>query len=132
MRKTGSASPFTVVALLLGIGLMAAACTKPTEVEVVNGCDQTIEFTHFDKDSFAPEFVDQEFAKIEWITIKPGDSANIDIGLGGPTSDVDFTVIAEGDERVWNPVTAPAEAIDDNPDKGRLHLTGDLCAGAAT
>ncbi len=114
-------------AALGGLALLAAGCTTDAKVEVTNSCYETVVFAHFDEDDWAPEFRDEKFAEVEWITLEHGESSVI---RRDPHSQLvtTLTVVAEGADQVWDPVEFDITLEDpENWHDGKIDLTGDNC-----
>ncbi len=112
---------------LTGLALLATGCVTDAKVEVTNGCGETVVFAHFQEDYWAPEFRDEKFAEVEWVTLKPGDSSGIRISAESqPTAMI--TVVADGADHVWDPIVVDVE-LEDPEDwhKGKIELAGDRC-----
>ena len=118
----------TIFSAALGsLALLAAGCTTDAKVKVLNQCYETVVFAHFEEDVWAPEFRDEKFAEVEWVTLEHGDSSNIWRAAESDPSTT-LTVVAEGAELVWDPVEFDI-TLEDPEDwhNGIIMLTGASC-----
>jgi hypothetical protein len=108
------------------LAALASSCVQPDTVEVRNGCGQTLDLAHFEPDSWVPEVHDQMLAELEWVRIEPGSTANVEMDFRDPM--ITITIVAEGAEQLWDPISAPIEWGDSD---GVVILSGDVCAPLA-
>lgn len=118
----------TIFSTAIGsLALLAAGCTTDAKIKVINDCYETVVFAHFEEDAWAPEYRDEKFAEIEWITLDHGDSSNI-YRWAEPDATTTLTVVADGADQVWDP--AEFDIFFEDPEnwhRGTIMLTGDNC-----
>lgn len=110
-----------------GLTLLTTGCTTNAKVEVTNGCGNTVVVAHFEEDQWAPEYRDEKFAEVEWVTLEPGASHVVRTDPHSEPS-LTLTVVADGADQVWDPMVFDV-TLEDPEDwhKGAVELTGDAC-----